>query len=377
MGRRRKAWLVGGNGRRTSMGRLHPGYYARYTEFLPDGRKLDHWINFRTAGAAREWVKQYNARSDLQQLDQVIPIAISAAGDLFGAGMTARAHDTVVHYANAIGLLSAVIGDIQVCNVTGHHIDAFIASRCAVSSASTVAKHCRSLRRFFNWCIQHSYHTCNPVRQATALPRSLPREKPVVTEAQLAAILDALDTEDRKLAVWLAMTTGLDRHVIEQLCTSQVDLEHMIIHHRRPKTGRVYSVPIHPLLAPLLARRLSASLPKTALLSGLSRQHRTRDWWHLAMERAGLPGFQFRYLRAVATTRLMRQGGATLRDAQALLGHASPQTTAAHYNMPDPSIVASLQRLPLPGLPDAPEQKTQTPSASCPPQSAPPEAPPA
>jgi integrase len=176
-------------------------------------------------------------------------------------------------------------------------------------------------------------------------------EKPIITEQQLARVIRALDTDDRRLAIWLALTTGLDRGVIRELRPDQIDREAGVIRLRRPKTGKLLAIPIHrSLLAQVLAR-CDRTPPSRPLLAGVSRQSRSDDWWARATAAAGVPELQIRHLRAVAASRLQRLGQATLPDARELLGHASVETTAAHYHAPAPQVRQALDRLPLPGFP--------------------------
>jgi integrase len=196
------------------------------------------------------------------------------------------------------------------------------------------------------------YCEYNPVDDLTSQPKKRhKRNRPSVTEAQLETIVEALDTEDRKIAVWLALTTGMDRRVIMGLCPSQVDTDTKTITFIRPKTNKQITVPINDLLFPLILARLSGKSPLQPLLRGLHHGFRREfDWWHNACAKAGTPGLWFRDLRALAVGRLMRAGGVALSDARDLLGHSSIQTTADHYSTPNQQVAEKLRSLPVPGL---------------------------
>ena len=354
MGRRRKAWLWGGDGKRFQDGRRVPGWYARYYDYH-GGHRINRSKQFRTQPVAREWVKRHNAQKDLREIGEVVPVPMGEAVREFIRGCSTLAEDTITHYLSGLAMFEAVLGNKPVSEVDGADIDCFVARRLTASAEPTVAKHIRTIRRFFNWAMDRGYAAANPVALATTLPADVAvRERPPVTDKQLAELIRHLDTEDRRIAVWLAMTTGLDRGVIERLCTAQVDQEACCIRLQRPKTRRrkrtEIAAPIHPAIAPLLFERLCHIDPSKPLLSGLARQADYKDWWKIVVEKAGLPGLLFRDLRAVAASRPQRLAGLSLTDVQKLLGHSSPTTTAGHYHLPDPSVVQRLSAIPLPGL---------------------------
>jgi integrase len=332
---------------------------------MPDGRRVHRTKHFLTRAAAGEWVKQYNARSDLRLIGRVIPIKLSDAAAEFLLAATGLRPQTRSSYRTAVVLLVADIGDVLTGQVDGPAIDAFLAKRIAAASPTTAAKHLRSLKRFFYWCLERGYCSVNPVGLATSPPRGRARrERPELTDKAIARIIKALDTDDRRMAAWIALTTGLDRNVIASLTADQVAWESRAIRLARPKTGRDVVVPIHPMIFSWLARRREQCPPQAPLLRGLTRQHRTRDWWADAADRAGCPGVWFRDLRAVAASRAQRLAGLSLRDTQELLGHASPLTTAAHYHTPDSTTAQRLGLLPLPGFRETKAARARKPAPS-------------
>ncbi len=353
MGRRRRAWLVGGDGRRAG----RRGYYVAWHEWDNHGRRLCRMRQFDSRRLAGLYVQRYNAARELQMAGELVHISIEDASAEFVRGCAALADATRDGYESAVALLEAH-GATHLDSVDGVLIDRLIAARSREVSAASVARDLRSLTRFFNWAIARGYLERNPVKLATSRPKAKhARARPRVNDAQLTALVKSLDTPDRRLAVWLGMTTGLDRGVIEGLRADQVDIEDGIIRTRRRKTGKVGAAPIHPALLSELARLVRGAVSGRPLLRGLSRQARDEDWWCRARDAAGLPTLLFRDLRAVASSRLLRAGVA-LPDVQRLLGHASSATTADHYLTPSPAAAAVLASLPLPGHPNSEGSKT-------------------
>lgn len=344
--------MWGGDGIRYDRGKRLPGYYVRFYDYGPEGR-INRSLNFTTAKNARDWVRQFNARADLQLLGRVVPVGIVDAVGEFMEGKAALAKNSRIHYQLSLAMFTRAVGERNVCEYSGADVDRFVAARIGGGAGSpTVAKDLRAVGAFFNWAVQRRYATGNPIDGATSLPDSrTARDRPIVSESQIVALVGALDTDDRKAAVWIGMTTGLDRSVIERLSADRIDWDQAAILKRRPKTKRDVAIPLHPSLLAILRERAKQRPAPQPLLVGLSRQERKEDWWHRATAAAGVPGLLFRDLRAVSVARAQRLAGLSLRDAQEMLGHASIRTTAEHYHMPDPTVRSKLDRLPLPGFP--------------------------
>lgn len=347
MGRRRKAWLMNGTGRWPG----RPGFWVRWNERDRSGRRRRNPCrSFPTKAMAKKFRDDRNAMEHLRLTDNIVPISIEDAGAEFLESCTRISDETAADYRRCIELLYGRLTETPVCDVTGDDIDALIEFITKGRSEARVAGYCANLSRFFNWCVKRGYASENPVLAATNRPaRRHKRVRPQISFEDLERVIANIDTEDRKLAVWIAMTVGLDRGTIERLTREQIDFEAGCFRFIRAKTKKENAVPIHALLLDGLRRRCDGIARTERVLSGLSRQDAASDWWKIATKAAGIEGFLFRDLRAISTTRLVR-GGATQRDAQELLGHKSIETTMNHYMIPDPGARRVLDQLPLPGI---------------------------
>jgi site-specific recombinase XerC len=355
MGRRRKAWLVNnGTGKRLQNGNPLAGFYCEYNDYAT-GERVHRSKHFLTKKHAREWVRQYNARLDLQLIGEVIPIALTEAVEEYLRACTMLSQAAQTHYAVSLGLLTRHLPDgIQVMAITGESLDGFARARAAAKAAeSTIAKDMRAIGVFIRWALDKGYISHDVTKDMKAAPSSKAhkRQRPTISDAQLERLVSAIDTPDRQVAAWLAMTAGLDRSVIENLTARQLDIDAKALRIVRPKTarrsGKTLVIPVHHDLWPQLAERAERTLADTPLLHGLKRQHRDRDWWALACKAAGLTGVLFRDLRAVAARRI-QDGGGTLTDARDVLGHSTVAMTADHYSVPNPSARKAIDKLPLP-----------------------------
>src|SRR5262245_18455532 len=110
MGRRRKAWLYGGKtGVRVQDGQRLKGFYAGYRDYTT-GTAVRRSRHFLTKDAAAEWVRQYNARSDLGAIGAIVPTSLRDASVEFLAGCSALATDTRKQYVSVLGYLQVQVG---------------------------------------------------------------------------------------------------------------------------------------------------------------------------------------------------------------------------------------------------------------------------
>lgn len=367
MGRKRRASLwncTAGDsklhGLRFENGQRLPGFYVRYSSYAGDTR-INRSLCFDTLKTAKAWVAQYNAKLELRQAGFLVPVPIEEAIREYLSSGSSWAEDTGRQYGVTLGLFRDSVGAAtKTTHLQVQHIDQFLTERSAGGkSKATVAKHVRGLNAFLEWCIRRNYCEANPLPMATSLPRrNIKRKRPVISDELLARLVDLAGTPDRKLAIAIAMSTGMDRGAVEKLTAEMIDTEHWCIPFTRQKTGEINVVGVPLVLVPELQKRIDQRPGGQPLLRGLTRQKREKDWWSAIRDSVGMPGLLFRDLRAVASKRLMTVGGATLQQAKNLLGHASIATTSDHYDIPDPTELRLLHELPVPGFP-SPSAKTK------------------
>lgn len=353
---RHKAWLYGGNGVRVEGGKRRPGFYVCFNEYT-QGRKIQRRASFPTIAKARRFMREHNERQAelaLKRLPGMKPTTFGDALDEFFGGLAALARVTREHYARTIGFFTALCGEKALTAYGAGDVEQFCRTRLLEgASKATVAKDIRALSRFFRWARKRRYIDANPVEDATAVPKGrFARVRPVIGESDLARLVGKLKTEDQRLAVWIAATTGLDRGVIAELTAGNVDIEGMVlraIRKKRHATGQVLALPLHPDIAALLRPRLDAAPAGERLVKGVWKQTFQTDWFKIAAEAAGLRGVTFRDLRAYAVQRGLK-AGIPLTTMSRMLGHSSVTVTAAHYTLPDPQAALRLGELTVPGI---------------------------
>lgn len=358
MGRRPKAWLMHGTGKRPGCS----GYYVEYRERVGN-RRVHRTRHFLSRKLAATYCRQYNARLDLRAVGEVPEISIGEALREFLIECAGLSDDSIGTYKAAVGWLSGHAVGVPVCRVTAAHVDATLRGRLRAgrkkkpSTPATVAKIKRALRRFFRWAMKRGYATWDPTTDSgVSLPSKSVRVRPIIGDRDVAAIIEHTRDPDCRVAVWLAATTGLDRRVIEELNAGQIDFEAGFIQVMRPKTRRIVVVPLHPTLALELRRRIEQGRHQGPLLRVPRHQSRKSDWFRRAREAAGRPDIAFRDLRAFATSRAVN-ARIPLAEVSRSLGHSSVAVTAAHYLLPNPETALALGRLQIPGYPAERELK--------------------
>lgn len=347
MGRRRKAWLVGGSGRRMRNGRRLPGYYVDWHEA---GRHFSRC--FSSQALAREFCSGLNNRIDRARALGLVAVTVREASDEFLSGLDLLSKSTRVDVAAILGRFVAGYGeDRHLCEAAPGDVDDYLSARMSVTpetrgrkcraavTESTLAKEFRYLVRFFRWCAARKYIGSIPTEQATVRPRPRPREMgPLPTDKQIATLLASIDVEAMRVAAALALTTGLDRGVIWNLTPERINLDERTIVTMRQKTARsrptTLVVPIHASIVPSLVGLLNRTSPESRVFEG----YYDDDWYDRARAKAGPPWDKLRIVdfRKIASGLLQRVMPAT--QVQRLLGHSSIVVTASHYSPPDPSV---------------------------------------
>lgn len=228
-------------------------------------------------------------------------------------------------------------------------------------SEASILYHHRVLSTMFADAVRWGVLAASPLAKIEP-PRARPQQAASYDEAQVAALLAALDSEplQYRTMVMLALATGLRRGELVGLEWGDVDFAAGTITVQRavcyvpgrglftkePKTAssrRTLSVPpsVMALLKQHRAAQLENRLQVGDLWKGSDRVFCTWDgapihpdtissWWPDFLRRHGLPHIKFHALRHTSATLLIAQG-VPLKSVAARLGHADIRTTANIY----------------------------------------------
>ena len=220
-------------------------------------------------------------------------------------------------------------------------------------SPNTVNQRTGALRFFFITVLKKSWSIAD-----TPYPRRNFRLPKILSQQQVARLIDSATTPFYRIILMTLYATGLRRAELAQLKVSDIDSERMVIHVRGGKGRKDREVMLSPKLLDELRLywRSLRRKPKTWLFPG-NRWHTaehpidTKVVWHAcreAAERAGLaPDVHPHTLRHCFATHLL-EAGADLRTIQLLLGHRDLEETTIYLHLSN--LRLSKTASPLDGL---------------------------
>lgn len=190
--------------------------------------------------------------------------------------------------------------------------------------------------------------SANPVRLARRprQERSADVRSRALTVAEVAIMLDFVDSEPHRDYLAALVYTGMRAGEASALRVSDVDLAHGVINVRRsfspagggkvreqtPKSHKERTVPLPSALRPVIVRRVQDRGRNELVFTGpnggrlnTSNVRRAVDWDALRA-RLDRPDLRIHDLRHTLAT-LLFDAGAAANDVQAILGHSSMQVT--------------------------------------------------
>lgn len=197
------------------------------------------------------------------------------------------------------------------------------------NSVATVNKRLRYLRGALNKAVRRGYIVRNPMdewqweREEQKIPRAL-------SESEKAKLLDACPTEQWRVFVFVALTTGCRRGELLALTWDRVHLDtaQVVITGTKAKRDRVQ--PLHSDAVVMLRALQASTLRHGGPFAGLGRPGWVCEQFRVIVEAAGIARCTIHDLRRTFCTDLARLGVNQL-IAQRLAGHASSSTTAKYY----------------------------------------------
>lgn len=358
-------------GRRTagSIRRLPSGRYQARVR-LEDGRLLPAPETFHTKGAADQWLasviteqaqgKWIDPRAGEVPLRRYVQQWMKGKVEL--APKTQELYDYLLN-----ALILPTLGDVELVHLTPARIRAWRAGllRAGRPGPSTIAKAYRLLSSMMSTAVVDNLVARNPcVEKGAGVER--PREMCIATPEQVRAIAAAVPSRYRALVLTAAYAgcrwgelAGLRRKNLDlergtlTVAEQVVELRDGQLLTREPKSSsgrRVVHLPGG--LVTELRGHVAAfvqpgpdALVFTSGTGGALRQSNFRNrHWLPALQVAGVEKLRFHDLRHVAGT-LATVSGATIREVQARLGHASPAAAYRYQHVLDNRDAQIAERL--------------------------------
>ena len=249
-------------------------------------------------------------------------------------------------YAYHLGHFKAVVGgDKPIAEVGAGEVRRYLAGMRQVNgerySPPYVDQVYRTLNTFFRWCVREGLVQANPlerVRRPRVPKRKSPRLELAEVEQVLETVKEHTGNPERNLAMVLLMVdSGLRRGEVIGLTVRDVDVEAGVVRVLGKDKEERY-VPIGERAREALRAYLAVRGNGGGALFITDRGTALSDqgWGtlvHRLRKRSGVP-VNCQILRHTFANLFIANGG-NLRKLQAILGHASVETTAAIYLSPE------------------------------------------
>ena len=201
-------------------------------------------------------------------------------------------------------------------------------------SGKTLANYAESICAFCDWCVGRGYLETDPLKDLRSFDTTPQSRRRAMTREELVRLLDAAPSE-RRLLYAVACATGLRKKELASLQVRHLDLDQrgLVLEAAWTKNRKEG---FQPLPYGLLGPRCEATVGKAsdeALLDVPSHTARSLD---RELKAAGITKvtekgkIDFHALRVTYTT-LVIEAGATVKEAQTLLRHSTPQLTMNTY----------------------------------------------
>ncbi len=205
---------------------------------------------------------------------------------------------------------------------------------------ASVDHHAKLLRRLLNLAVEWQLLDRNPLARFPLLNANNQKER-LLDGEQLERLVKTLDAAAEKgstvaLIAMLLLSTGARLNEALSATWDQVDLVNLVwkVPAATAKAGRVRSSPLNPSAVAVLHRAGTRGKHEHVFVNPKTgkRYVSVRKVWLRLCARAGLPGLRLHDLRHQYAS-LLVNGGRSLYEVQAILGHSSPTVTQRYAHL--------------------------------------------
>ncbi len=200
--------------------------------------------------------------------------------------------------------------------------------------------------------VRRGFANSNPCRELR-IPRDKPREKPELTDDQISTIREALKTEPE----WMSDAFELAIHHGCRLSECRVPMEDVdftrnVIHFRKTKGDKPFTVPIHPGILPLLKRKAKTGAAFVSEVPGNDSKP-----FHTLFKKLGLVGVSFHSTRVTVVSRMARSPEIKPELARRYVNHSSELVHRIYQRLGAEDLrgISGVLGIPSPGNGDDPQ----------------------
>jgi len=248
-------------------------------------------------------------------------------------------------YNNSLNQLSQHFSDCSLHEITLPMVEEYKRIRSKAVSLASVDRDLASLKRLFSFIEEQGHIDKNPIRKAKLFRPHNERER-MLTETEIKRLLDACTIPYLRLAVLIALNTGLRKGTIMGLRWDNVDLNRKVI-RVRTKGDKMVSIPLTALYSSLIKWKRdnpgSPFLFRSTRGKGPMNRDSIKRSFATACDMAKLSDFRFHDLRhTFASYYIIRTGD--LRTCQELLGHSTATMTRRYSHLLDSHVRQAMRR---------------------------------
>ena len=321
----------------------------------PDGRRGTKSTKETIKSKAIKKLNRFQVQLEDERTRSVIPIRFRLFTFTFlRSSEPYYTEKTINVYKTTFKSVLNYFGDILLTDLSTRDLEEYLLTRINKTSIYAARKDLANLSCCFNRAVRDGYLLKNPCQGIKRF--RLPERQPsFYTKEEFARLLNAIDTEDIRDLVRVAVNTGLRQGELISLQWNQVNLERGLItldnKTHITKTKRVRTLPINKPVNEVLTKRMqnrreSHNFIFTFNNEPIEQKFLTRYFKRFVYKAGVNPKLNFHSLRHTFASWLV-QGGISIYVVSKLLGHSDIKTTEIYSHLSSENFKNAVDSLPV------------------------------
>jgi integrase len=314
-------------------------YYIIYEK--PNGKRGTKTTGERLKSKAIKKLHKFQVQFEEEQSRKVIPIKFKLFFFNFLRSSEPYYTDKTVNvYKTTFNIALKYFGDVYLTSITTQLIEDYLLMRVKHTSVYAARKDLSNLSCAFNRAVRDGYLIQNPCKGIRRF-RIPERQPSFYTKEEFVKLLNAIDNEDIRDLVKVAVNTGLRQGELISLEWNQIDLERGLINldnkNHITKTKRVRALPINNPVKEVLNNRINHRSQEHNYIftfnnEPIEQKFLTRYFKQFIYKAKVNPKLNFHSLRHTFASWLV-QAGVSIYVVSKLLGHSDIKTTQIYSHL--------------------------------------------
>jgi integrase len=307
----------------------------------PNGKRGTKTTKEKLKIRAMKKLREFQDRLEDERTREVIPIGLKEFSFNFMRNSEPYYTDkTMSVYKSTFKLALNHFGNVQLSELTTQQIENYLHLRIKETSIFAARKDLANFSCSFNRAVRDGYLKENPCKGIRRF--KLPEQQPsFYTKEEFDRLIEALDSEDLRDLVKVAVNTGCRQMELISLQWHQVNFEQEIINLDNrthiTKTKRIRTLPFNNQVKSILQKRYQNKNPECEFVFTLNGQpfnqdKLSRDFKKYVYKARVNPDLNFHSLRHTFASWLV-QKGVSIYVVSKLLGHSNISTTEIYSHL--------------------------------------------